>query len=112
MEFPYFVTTYYKKQEGHSGRLYDVATVAEFEGVTENEVKPFFDFCDKYPTLNDDQLIALNPVVVVTPFGTKLELPPPVPVVAVKDVGNMAFERLTPDEAWAYWHTKNPDVFK
>ena len=111
MAFSNFVSDYYNADgtiaTRHSGVAWDAASIAEDSGMTVDDVTSFLTFIANYPGYTAAQLIALNPSIVPTPIGgIVLQAAASIPAT-----GGTPISQLTPDQLWAYWHTKNPAVF-
>jgi hypothetical protein len=69
IDIPYIIKTYWRKQKGKSGKLWDAQSVAEMEGISVEDSISLFNYLSKKETLTDDQVISLDPKVNNTPFG-------------------------------------------
>ena len=80
--FAEFVTLYWNKKR-RSGALWTPQGIADDSGMSLNDVQAFLNYCHDRATLSDAELIATNPTITVTPFGTIIlrETPAPAPLL-------------------------------
>jgi hypothetical protein len=73
MNFEEFVTSYWNKNRGKTGKPWDPTSVAEWEGIPVDLPLAMFSYCERHAGLTDAQLIALEPVIKQTPFGIVIQ---------------------------------------
>lgn len=95
--FANFIAWYWKKLK-HNNQPYSVDDIAADSGMSTQAINAYLAYCQSKGDLTDDQLIALDPIIVPDNLGFGLSIkdrPAPIPV---DQAGGKLVVQLTADE--------------
>jgi hypothetical protein len=98
ISFSDFVKDFWNKKH-RNGNPWTLQEIAAETGETPDTIRVLLEYCKSKGSLTDEQLIALDPVITMTPFGLKIKdrtVPVPIPEAAVMTslVGAVTVEQL------------------